>query len=253
MKKIFNIIFTILLFIFSFYYTNIVSNFIKNKDPIMIELKNNINNLERDPSNAVIQDNTIIPGLKGKKIDINKSYNKLKKVNKYLESLIVYKEIDPSISLKNHFDKVIISGNKNNKNISILLKINDLELLKKLKDDSLNLILDINFINNNLNYLNNINNNIVVLEQTYLNNSLIDYCYIENIFNSYCSNYQVYTIKPIFITYDYFYNTYKIIENGSIISYNILNEKDYYELYNIISYIKTLGYNIVSLDKLIEE
>ena len=40
MKKIFNITFTFLLIYFSFYYTNKVSSYIKNKDPIMSKIKN---------------------------------------------------------------------------------------------------------------------------------------------------------------------------------------------------------------------
>ena len=66
MKSTFNFIITISIIYFSFYYTNLVSNYIKNKDPIMIEIKNNQDKYYKDPINAIILNNTIIPGLNGK-------------------------------------------------------------------------------------------------------------------------------------------------------------------------------------------
>ena len=111
MKKYLNIILTILLLIFSFYYTNLVSNYIKNKDPIMIKIKENKNKLETKPIDAIIKDNTIIPGKNGTLIDINESYKKMKRINKYTESLLIFKYIKPNISLNNQYDKLIINGN----------------------------------------------------------------------------------------------------------------------------------------------
>ena len=253
MKKYFNILFTILLLIFSFYYTNKISNYLKSKDPIMINILNNKNKYEYKSINAIIDNNTIIPGKSSKTIDINKSYKKMKRINKYTESLLVFNYNKPDISIDNRYDKLIINGNNTNRNISILLKINDINILKKLKDDSLNFILDNNFIKNNLDYLTNIKNNIIILEQLNINNlNLIDYCYSNNIFYSYCKNYHKYTIKPTFINNNYYYNTNKLIKNGSILAYNI-NNNNLEELKIIISYIKTLNYKIVSIDNLIKE
>ena len=253
MKNKFNIVITILLIIFSFYYTKIVSDFIKNKDPLMIKIKEQKIILDKKPNNLKIKNDYIILGSKGKIIDINKSYSKMKKINKYDESLLVYKGIEPNISIKNIYDKVIINGSPNLKYIVILLKIDNIDLLKKIKDSNINIILNKNFINNNINYLNQINNNIVVLEQdNILNIKRIDYCYIENSFKNYCGIYNKWTIKPIFITHDYYYNTYNNLTNGKIFAYNILNEKNLEELKTIISAIKNLNYEIVSLDKLID-
>ena len=254
MKKYLNILFTSILFIFSFYYTNIISNYIKNHDPIMIKIKANKNILEIKSINAIINNNTIIPGKKGKIIDINKTYTKMKKINKYTESLIVYKEILPDISLKNNFDNLVINGNLNTKNISILIKINNLEILKKLKDDSLNFILTIDFINDNYEYLKILNNNIIVLENNNLTNlNIIDYCYSLETFLNYCKKYHKYTLKFEIITNNYFYNTNLLIQNGKMLAYNIINDQDILELNNIISYLKTLNYKVVSIDTLLKE
>ena len=177
----------------------------------------------------------------------------MKRLNKYIPSLLVFNYQKPSISIKNQYDKLIIKGNKINRNICILLKINDIEILKKLKDKSFNFILDINFINDNIFYLNTISNNIVVLEKNNISNNRINYCYSDTFFYSYCKDYKIYTIKPTFITNNYFYNTYNILENGKIIAYNILNENNLKDIEIVISYIKNLNYNIVSIDDLIKE
>ena len=255
MKKFLNIILTIILLIFSFYYTKTVAEFIKNKDLIMIKIKENSYKFETNSIDAIIKNDTIIPGKSSKKVNINASYKKMKRIKKYTESLYVFEYKKPKISLKDHYDKIIINGNTKNKNISILIKVQSLELLKKINTDPfLNFILDNDFINTNLDYIIKLDNNIVVLEQNNLNNlEIIDYCYSENIFNKYCINYKIYTIKPTFITNNYYYNTFKLINNGSILAYNILNENDIKDINLVISYIKTLNYNIVSIDNLINE
>ena len=255
MRKNINIIFTVILLVFSFYYTHVVSNYIKSKDPIMNKIKENKKKFESKEIDAIINNNTIIPGKKGIKVNINASYKKMKRVKKYTESLYVFSYTNPKISINNKYDKLIINGNKSTNNISILLKINDINLLIKLKDNtSLNFILDNTFINDNVNYLKQINNNIIVLESDYLVNlDIIDYCYSTNSFKQYCSYYNKYTIKPTFITNNYYYNTYKLISNGIILSYNIINESNINDLNIILSYLKTLKYNIVSIDELIKE
>lgn len=80
MKKIFNIIFTTLLIYFSFYYANLVSNYVKNKDPIMIKLKEVKDSYQKEAVDAVIANNTIIPGISGLEVDVDESYLKMKKV-----------------------------------------------------------------------------------------------------------------------------------------------------------------------------
>ena len=256
MKKISNFIFTIFLFYASFYYTNIISSFIKNKDPLMLKIKESSKKYYQKPQSAIIHNNTIIPGLKGLEIDIDNSYKKMKRINSFQESLLIYKTIEPVISIKDHKDKLIIQGNPNYKNIIFLLKINDINLLKKLiyKNSSINLILELKFIEENNEYLNTIPNNIIVLETNKLNNIyLIDYCYILKDFKNYCQIYNKYTIYPEIINYDYYYNTYQTITNGKIFAYNIINENNVKTLKQLEIAIKNLGYQIVSLDKLIEE
>ena len=46
-----------------------------------------------------------------------------KKLNSYTDSLYVYKDITPNISINNNYNKVIIKGNPSNKNISLIVKL----------------------------------------------------------------------------------------------------------------------------------
>lgn len=248
MKKIFNIILTCLLIYFSFYYTNLVLNYIKSKDPIMIKIQNNKNKYEIEPQNAIIKENTIIPGIKGKYVNVSKSYSKMKKINTYLDTMLVFDYITPSISINNNLDKIIISGNKSKKNISILIEINDINLLHELLEDdnNYNLILTDNFINLNYTFLKNLKNNIVSLK----NNKLNKYLYTKNLNIKPLGKT---TIYPTFITSDYYFNTIKVLDNGSILAFKIQNEKNIKDLKILISGIKNLNYNLVSLDTLLEE
>ncbi len=252
MKKIINIILTLTLLTFSFYYTNKVLNYLKTKDPLMIKIKNT-KQIIKEPSDAIIKDNTIIPGISGLKIDIDKSYQRMKKINSYQESLLVYQKIKPNISLKNNQDKLIINGNSSKKEVSIILKIDNLELFNKLKEKeyfhNLNLILEKEIIKENLNL-----NNILILEDNIASNLKANYCYTTTInFKNICVYYNKFTIYPNFIDHDYYYHTYQIIKNGSILAYNIINFNNLEEISVLINKINNLGFKIVLLDILLEE
>ena len=88
-----------------------------------IKEKQSIYNIE--PVDAIITEHTLIPGINGKKINLEKSYNNMKSINEFKESLLVFDEIKPNKTIDNIYDKVIISGNPNINKISIVLKNND--------------------------------------------------------------------------------------------------------------------------------
>ena len=56
----------IVLLLFSFFYTNKSISIIRNQDPLMKEIIKNKSKFETKSVNAIIKDNTIIPGIKGK-------------------------------------------------------------------------------------------------------------------------------------------------------------------------------------------
>ena len=58
----------IILSIFSFYYTNKMVDFLREKDPIMQEIKKTKDKYTINSKDAVIVDDNIISGKKGKKV-----------------------------------------------------------------------------------------------------------------------------------------------------------------------------------------
>ena len=252
MKKIFNFLFTIILLIFSFYYANIVKNFLKNKDPLMQEIKSNQDKYYKEPINAIITNKTIIPGISGTKLNINASYQKLKKIKKFDPSSLIIDKVKPSISLTNNIDKYIINGNLNKKNISIIISTNNLEIVKYYENTNISFIINKYFLLDNLNYLNSITNNIIIYQGNLNKNKRINYCYETNINNlNICSYYNLYTITPNIITHDYYYNVYNTLENGKIFMFYLNSNLDEFNI--LLKSISNLNYNLVSIDKLIEE
>ena len=79
MKKIFYFSSTIFLFIFSFIYTNNLLNYFRNKDPLMQEINNKKDIYYQKPIDAIITKHYLIPGSKGRIVNIKKSYNKMYK------------------------------------------------------------------------------------------------------------------------------------------------------------------------------
>ena len=252
MKKIFNFLFTIILLLFSFYYANIVRNFLKNQDPLMQEIKSNKSKYFKEPINAIITNNTIIPGISGTKLNINASYQKLKKIKKFDNSSLIIDKVKPNISLTNNIDKYIINGNLNKKNISIIISTNNLDIIKYYENTNINFIIDKYFLLDNLNYLNSITNNIIIYQGNLIKNKRINYCYETNINNlNICSYYNLYTIIPNIITHDYYYNVYNTLENGKIFMFYLNSNLDEFNI--LLKSISNLNYNLVSIDKLIEE
>ena len=84
MKKIIRIFFIISLVCFSFFYTDKVMNLLNSKDPLMVKLNNIKKDYEVLPVNAIIDNDTIVPGKKGLEVDIDKSYEEMK-LEEYLE------------------------------------------------------------------------------------------------------------------------------------------------------------------------
>ena len=111
----------LLLLVFSFYYTNKISTFIINNSSLMKDINSYIDSYKTNSINAIINNEYIIPGLNGKKVNKLASFYNMKKDNYFLKSKIVYDEVKPDISINNNKDKII---NKTRKNITIIVKDN---------------------------------------------------------------------------------------------------------------------------------
>lgn len=275
MKKILVlIIFTLI----SMYYTNICMEVLKEKDPIMQEVKSNMSKYEESANDATIIGNVIVPGHIGRRVNKNKSYSKMKKYGNYNETLTVMEEVKPELSVSNTFDKYIEKGNSNNKNVSfVFIYDENIEKVIKIlnsKHVPSTIFLDgmylendsLNGLKNNwnidyelLSYNGEYDENLFKTSLSYLESvtkKSPKYCYSEvensDVLNL-CSKLKMHTIKPyIRIDEDLLKEVKSSLSNSIIISIKS-SKSNISELSSVIDYVISKGYDIVSLDNLISE
>lgn len=264
---------------FSFFYTDKVLNVIREEDKVMIELTSVIDVYKEDAVDAKVVGNTIIPGIKGRVINVDKSYNKMKQLGIFNKNLIIYDDVEPSISISNNKDKFIISANSNKKMVSILFILDNdkrLDTINKILDSkgvSANYFVDYNYLVNNSTKIKEIkthefysygDNGEYRPDNLLFSNNLISrikdndaiYCLsldmnIDTL--KMCSNNNLYTIIPSIIGGNRPYTNVKTnLISGSIILLD-LNNETINELSIIIDYIKGKGLSIGPLSKLLSE
>ena len=273
MKKILKIIGLISLTCFSFFVTEKTALVVSDMDEIMIEIKNNYKSYKQKSIDAIIDGDTIIPGISARDVNIKKSYKNMKINGYYSDKLFVYDYTKPNISLIDNIDKYIIKGNSNKRMVSLIFKVNyndDItEILNIVNNYNIKVtfFIDINlFTDNNelIQELINKGHNVGILTSDYnsseyewidmvikkINKQEHSFCYNinddKNNLES-CINKNNYTIKPIEISDNTpLADIKKILESGSILSLNI-NSRVRKELSTIIIYIKSKGYTIENL------
>ena len=114
---------------FSFYYTEKVVEFSKSRDPIMEKIKS----LDRDisPVNGILSSDTMLVGKSGISVDVDNSYEQMKRVNEYNENLLEFISIKPSILKSNNLDKFIVGTNTDDKKLSLVFSFDDLDFLEE--------------------------------------------------------------------------------------------------------------------------
>lgn len=273
MKKIFKVIGTFCILCFSFFYTDKVVTVVSNNDPLKQEIINVSDNYKILPIEAKVDGDVIVPGINGRVVNIEKTYKKMRGDNVFNSNLIVYDSIYPKYRLISNMDKYIVSGNFNIHSVSILLLVDDdyyfdkiIDIIDK-KEKNINLFVSYEYLNSNISSLKNINHNIYLYSENYtydtllISNNIIKrisntnpmYCLgkVKNVENMKVCNYlDMYMVIP---TVNGDYGTIKKeISNGSIIllesNYSTLNS-----ISNIIDFILSKGYDIVTLDKLLDE
>lgn len=270
--KLIKLLGLICLICFTFFYTEKIISISIEQDEIMIKLKEIENKYKIEPINAIIEEDTIIPGKKGQYLDLDTSYKQMKKIGYYEESLLNYKHIYPTNSIYNNYNKYIINGNPYYKKVSLIYiinndkTINDIINIIKNKNIDISFFIDSSYLNNNINIISKLNNYEIYnygLSGTYTKDNLIitnniinnksnnnsSYClFLKKNINSLnnCTNLKMQSIIP---SINGNYNDIKNnLKNGSIILIN--NTK---ELSNIIDFIKSKGYTLTSLSNIIFE
>lgn len=279
LKKFFSFVGALSLICFSFYYTDSAVDIVKRNDPIMKQIKSVVANYEQDSKDAVLINNNIIPGVNGIKVDIDKSYEKMKKYGSFDESLLVFEEVSPVITTNNNYDKFIVGGNGNEQKISLIFKLNTTSYIDTILDNLKNKNVKVTFfVNQDL-----LDNDVDILEKIYLNGhelELLDkeynprdvkkinknvkaligeklkYCYSESdnqeLINN-CKKNKMHSIIPNIITSSFPYNDIKnTVTSGSIISVN--NDiNTIRELSSILNYLNQKGYKMFLLSDLLKE
>ena len=270
MKKNFKYFGLIVIAFISFLYTEKAAVVVKNVDIIMHKIKDQKEKSDTNPIQAIIRDNTIVPGVNGYEIDINKSYQKMRYIGEYNENYLVYNIIKPTNTLKSNMDKVIISGNSSKKEVSLVLILKSAKYIESVKNINHNLTIfvdgklmeenikdmaKINSILGTIGYNYNYNDasypwlDSKVKELSELKNS---YCLVDSLTADTCDKYNNYTIYVKSIKYNHLLDTKKNLIGGKIFVYDV-NDELIKELESIIRFVESKGYKIVKINDLLKE
>ena len=267
MHKYFEYIGIVALLLFSFVLTEKTTMITKDIDEIMIEIKDNYSNYNSKGMDATINGKYIVPGRCEKKVNISKSYNKMRKIGFYNSDNYIYNIHKPSINIYNNYNKYIISGNKTLNNIYFFIELNtsNIKYLKLYRFNNYNFIVSSDFYLNNKKIINELekNNNSILISQVskkqykkvsndyFLDTNKRIYCYNNNENNNFlnlCSKYKSNTIGNIKSnSFNYLYNIKSNLYNGIFIKLS-LNDELVNELSSIDKYINMKGYNIKNID-----
>ena len=277
MKRIIQGIGLISLICFSFMYTDKVMEVINEKDSLMIEIVSNKDKYKIDFVEADIDKDTIIPGINGKEVNIDDSYQKMKEIGIFREDLLIFYTTYPKILLKNNYDKYIISGNNSKREVSLIFIVNNDNNIKELIDIinkyniDVNFFIDYDILNKNNNIIHNnielhsygsngvythenivLSRNIIKSKTDNKTNSCLTLIKNKDVLNT-CSKEKLFTIIPTINSNNNPYNDVKNnLKNGSIIKLE-LNNQTIKELPSIIDFINSKGIDIVYLSDLLSE
>ncbi len=284
MKNFFSALGVITLLTIGCIYKNQTATVMKNMDDIMVHIKEESEKYEEKPVEAKIENNKVIPGIAGRKINIEKSYRAMKNVGYFNENLLEYEPIYPTFVLKENLNNYIIKGNKQKEMVSFIFKIDknvSLENIEELlniakvkkvlftffldgywfeeNNDFVSEIARLKHDLGNLSYNGNYKDSSFLWMNTIIKkitNRKHSYCYLEEEkkeFLDICALHQNYTIQPSLIITNNPYITIKEkLEKGDIVTFKITNTL-IKELPSILSYIQNKGIKEVTLQELLEE
>jgi len=279
MKNVIKLTGLVTLILFSFFYSDKVMEVIREEDSIMIELKEMEDLYRVEAIDASVVSNTIIPGVNGRSINLDKSYKEMKSIGVVNNNMLVYDTIKPTISITNNRDKFIIKGNSNKQIVSLVFLLDSDKYLSELeeivsdKGIVVNYFVDYDYLVNNTTKIKGMSdrefysygsdgeytpdnllfsNNLI----TRISNNEANLCLDSTMSNDViklCSENNLYTITPSIVAFEDAYKTIKEnVSSGSIILIDI-NKENINNLSTIIDYILGKGLKIEGLSSLITE
>lgn len=281
MKRFFEILGFLSLVCFSFFYTEKTIDVVKEVDDIMITLKEQAPKYQVKAENAKIDGKFMTPGISGKIVNLQKSYEEMKHYGKFHPNLLVYDKVSPEISIKNRYDKYIKTGNPKKRQVSFLFVVDEkgnpspiIEILKEKKvtgtffidgswleknQNELVSLIEGKFTVGNYSYRGNYGHESFVWIDTIIKRvggQKQSYCLVEKENKkalSTCKLQKDYTIYPnIIMKENPYLELTEQVESGSIILMR-LDAQVKKELPLMITYLKQKGYEIVNLEQLLEE
>jgi len=241
---------------FSFYYTEQIAMFMQSKDPIYESIKAIEEEYRIDFVNANILNDTIIPGVYGQTVNIEKSFQNMKKIGFFREDALVFDESKPEVSLDEHKEKIIERGNPLKGGVSFILEEESLILYFEEMGLPYSVLTTQDTVNkkrNNGIKINATTRNYEEIEKTLKSkkeNSF--YCFLGVMEEDFCKSKEKLLIKETLrITKSNFLKTYNKFSSGSI----LYIEKDIgiSNLKLLIESVIFRGLNIMSLDELLSE
>lgn len=263
MKNYFKYFLIIGFVLFSFYYTDKVTKMSEQNNVIMTSINDYALKHDSKCREGSITEDGVILGLSGFSVNKNKSYSNMKGIG-FNEKLIEYNREECILSSNNNYDKYIIAGNNYKNNISLVIDVNSGELFSKMlkiaenKDVPLNLLFNYNSLNKYIDSISNYNNILfkgnskeelndfisILHDEFYCTNrdgDIIDICKKRKLNSINIINY---------IDKNLLSNVKKNLNKGSIIFIKE-NEFNLNELSSSINYIRSRGYDIVDINKLL--
>ncbi len=280
-KQIIEAICIIFLMIFSFFYTHEAVQLVRKTDPIMQQIEKVSATKKEDAMDAMVIDDSIIPGYNGKIVNKDESFQKMKQYGEYNESLLVFEEVTPTISLDEYYDKYISSGNTLKEKIALVFEVKENDDPSRIVD-SLNqnnaratFFVDGKWLENHtketlemlqnghevevLSYDNGYDeilfqSTLDVLES--ISNMKPQYCYAKydnQEVMSLCEGKKMHTIIPTLqISSRPYVSLKNKVEKGSIVGFELTKEVKE-EIGVITNYLKSKGYVLDRLDSLLNE
>lgn len=254
MKNLFKYIGLTAVLLFSFYYTEKMSNMVINNSSLVMEINDNSEGFNIKAVSAVIDDEYIIPGLNGYTVNVLKSYDNMRFLDTFNSYYLEYDVVKPNISLENNKNKIIKYGNKNKNAVSLIVKDN-IDIINYSKEKSINITRMINYNTYDKNsFYEQINNDHIEYKkvETMLNNANLNknICIINNNIIDLCRENKKYLVEASLIFNNYNLANIKdkiesgyiiyINDNVSVTDYKILLRQIYYHDLNIISLSKLI-------------
>jgi len=249
MKNLFKYIGLTAVFLFSFYYTEKMSNIVINNSSLVTEINEFSDDYKVEAVSAIIDDDYIIPGLNGYSVNVLESYDNMRHLDAFNSYYLAYDKIIPNVSLENNKDKIIKYGNKNKNAVAIIIKDNiDIINYSKEKNIKITRIVDTDTYDKNA-YYEQINNDIDEYKkvEAMLNNSNINrnICLINNNIIDICRDNKKYLVEASTTLNNYNLATIKesvasgyiiyINDNVNVTDYKILIRQIYYQDLDIVS------------------